>query len=138
MRLRRIPLLLAALVLAIATPAAAQTSLLAQDPATASPSAASRRSVLSDEPRPEPRLIRSRHFSFLSDVSDREAKLILDKLETMVGLLERYFGRRQRGVIEGFIVHDLAVWPEGVLTEPLGIETIKERCGAKRELVNSL
>jgi hypothetical protein len=85
--------------------------------------------VLSDEPRPEPRLIRSRHFSFLSDVSDREAKLILDKLETMVGLLERYFGRRQRGVIEGFIVHDLAVWPEGVLTEPLGIEKIKEPAG---------
>ncbi len=123
MRLLPIPLLLAALVLAIATPAAAQ------EPATARPPAASRHPILSDEPKAEPRPIRSRHFSFLSDVSDREAKLILDKLETMVGLLERYFGRRQRGVIEGFIVHDLAVWPEGVLTEPLGIEKIKEPAG---------
>lgn len=129
MRLLPILLLIAALVLAIATPAAAQTSLRAQDPATASPSAASRRRVLSDEPKAAPRPIRSRHFSFLSDVSDAEAKIILDKLETMVGLLERYFGRRQRGVIEGFIVHDLAVWPEGVLTEPLGIEKIKEPAG---------
>jgi hypothetical protein len=121
MRLPRIPLLLAAL--AIATPAAAQ------EPAQARPPAASRHPILSDEPRREPRPIRSRHFSFLSDVSDREAKRILDKLETMVGLLDRYFGRRQRGVIEGFIVHDLAVWPEGVLTEPLGIEKIKEPAG---------
>lgn len=123
MRLPRIPLLLAALALAIPTPAAAQ------QPATTKPPAASRHPILSDEPRQEPRLIRSRHFSFLSDVSDREAKVILDKLETMVGLLERYFGRRPRGVIEGFIVHDLAVWPEGVLTEPLGIEKIKEPAG---------
>ena len=123
MPLPRIPLLLAAFALVIATPAAAQ------EPAQARPPVASRRSVLSDEPRPEPRLIRSRHFSFLSDVSDREAKRILDKLETMVGLLERYFGRRQRGVIEGFIVHDLAVWPEGMLTEPLGIAKIKEPAG---------
>ena len=129
MRLLPILLLIAALVMAIATPAGAQTSLRAQDPATASPSAASRQSVLSDEPKATPRPIRSRHFSFLSDVSDRDAKLILDKLETMVGLLERFFGCRQRGVIEGFIVHDLAVWPEGVLTEPLGIEKIKEPAG---------
>ena len=123
MRLPRILLPLAALVLAIPTPAAAQ------QPAKAKPPAASRHPILSDEPRQEPRLIRSHHFSFLSDVSDREAKRILDKLETMVGLLERFFGRRQRGVIEGFIVHDLAVWPEGVLTEPLGIEKIKEPAG---------
>jgi len=129
MRLLRIPLLLAALLSAIPAPAAAQTSLRAQEPATASPTAASRPSVLSDEPKAAPRPIRSRHFSFLTDVSDREARLILDKLETMVGLLERYFGRRQRGVIEGYIVHDLAAWPEGVLTEPLGIEKIKEPAG---------
>lgn len=123
MRLLPIALVLAAFAWVIATPAAAQ------EPATAKPPAPSRHLILSDEPRPEPRPIRSRHFSFLSDVSDREAKLILDKLETMVGLLERYFGRRQRGVIEGFIVHDLAVWPEGVFTEPLGIEKIKEPAG---------
>ena len=123
MRLLPVHLLLAAFALAIATPAAAQ------EPAQARPPAASRHPILSDEPRQEPRPIRSRHFFFLTDVSDRQAKIILDKLETMVGLLERYFGRRQRGVIEGYIVHDLAAWPEGVLTEPLGIEKIKEPAG---------
>ena len=122
MRLPRITILLASLVLVIPTPAAAQES------APAKKTTASHR-FLSDEPKAAPRPIRSRHFAFLSDVSDREAKTILDKLETMVGLLERYFGRRQPGVIEGFIVHDLAVWPEGVLTEPLGIEKIKEPAG---------
>jgi len=124
MRLPRVILHVAALVLALAAPA------LAQPPAEATGrGAASRHRSLSDEPKPEPRPISSRHFSFLSDVSDREARLILDKLETMVGLLERFFGRRQQGIIEGFIVHDLAVWPEGVLGEPLGIEKIKEPAG---------
>lgn len=43
---------------------------------------------LSDEPQ-RPRLIRSHHFAFMTDVSDRQAQLILDKLETMVMLLSR-------------------------------------------------
>lgn len=80
-------------------------------------------------PRSEPRPIRSRHFSFLTDVSDRDAKEILDRLERMTALLERYFGRRLPGVIEGFIVHDLAVWPEGTLVEPLGVAKIREPAG---------
>ena len=84
---------------------------------------------LSDEPKREPRLIRSPHFAFLSDVSDREARIILDKLERMAGLLERYFGRAPRGVVEGFIVRDLAVWPAGTLTEPEGVAKIRERAG---------
>lgn len=82
-----------------------------------------------DEPHPRPRQVRSRHFSFLTDVPDREATRILDTLERMTGLLERYFGRRQPGIIEGFVVHDLSVWPEGVLTEPLGVEKIREPAG---------
>lgn len=85
--------------------------------------------VRPDEARSEPRAIRSRHFSFSSDISDREAREILDSLERMTGLLERFFGRRQPGVIEGFIVHDLSVWPEGVLVEPLGVAKIREPAG---------
>lgn len=90
---------------------------------------ASKHRSLSDEPKREPRLIRSPHFAFLSDVSDREARIILDKLERMAGLLERYFGRGPRGVVEGFIVRDLAVWPNGTLTEPEGVAKIRERAG---------
>ncbi|MFM8633429.1 MAG: hypothetical protein ACKOEX_01225 [Planctomycetia bacterium] len=90
---------------------------------------ASKYRALSDEPKREPRLIRSPHFAFLSDVSDREARIILDKVERMAGLLERYFGRGPRGVVEGFIVRDLAVWPAGTLTEPEGVAKIRERSG---------
>ncbi|MFN9368520.1 MAG: hypothetical protein ACK6CT_07095 [Planctomycetia bacterium] len=84
---------------------------------------------LADEPKREPRLIRSPHFAFLSDVSDREAKIILDKLERMAGLLERYFARKPAGVVEGFVVHDLSAFPPGAIAEPAGIAKIRERAG---------
>jgi len=109
--------------------------LVAENPASARVAARGddllrrRHQALSAEPRAEPRLVRSRHFAFLTDVSDREAAVILDTLETMVGLLEKYFGRRQQGIVEGFIVHDLAVWPEGVLVEPEGVAKIREPAG---------
>jgi hypothetical protein len=85
--------------------------------------------ALSDEPKREPRPIRSAHFAFLSDVSDREARIVLDKLERMAGLLERYFGRSPRGVVEGFVVRDLSVWPPGTLAEAEGIAKIREQAG---------
>ena len=85
--------------------------------------------ALSDEPKSEPRLIRSPHFAFLTDVSDREARIMLDKLERMAGLLERYFGRRPGGVVEGFVVHDLNVFPAGTLSEPAGVAKIREGAG---------
>ncbi|MFM8952407.1 MAG: hypothetical protein ACKOOF_05000 [Planctomycetaceae bacterium] len=80
---------------------------------------------LSAEPPKEPRLVRSRHFAFLTDVSDREWAVIRDKLERMVANLERYFGRKGTGVVEGFIVRDLAAWPDGSLEEPMGVEKIR-------------
>ena len=85
--------------------------------------------ALSDEPKKEPRLVRSAHFAFLTDVSDREAKIILDKLERMAGQLERYFGRGPAGPIEGFIVRDLAAFPPGTLTEAAGVAKIREGAG---------
>lgn len=90
---------------------------------------ASKYRSLSDEPKREPRLIRSPHFAFLSDVSDRDARIILDKLERMAGLLERYFGRGPRGVVEGFVVRDLSVWPAGTLPEHDGVAKIREQAG---------
>ncbi len=84
---------------------------------------------LSDEPKTEPRLVRSAHFAFLTDVSDREARIILDKLERMAGLLEKYFGRGPAGPIEGFIVRDLAAFPPGTLAEAAGVAKIREGAG---------
>ncbi|MCP3695756.1 MAG: hypothetical protein GY917_26395 [Planctomycetaceae bacterium] len=83
---------------------------------------------LSDAPQ-SPRLIRSAHFRFMTDVSDRQGQIILDKLETMVRLLTKYFGRAPTGFVDGYIVHDLSKWPEGLLKEPAGIAKIRARAG---------
>lgn len=83
---------------------------------------------LSDEPL-KPRLIRSPHYAFMSDISERQAQIILDKLETMTMLLSKYFGQSPTGIVEGFIVRDLSAWPDGLLTEPAGIAKIQNRAG---------
>jgi hypothetical protein len=83
---------------------------------------------LSDDPI-APRPIRSQHFLFMSDISERQAAILLDKLETMVTLLSAYFGSAPRGMVEGFIVRDLNAWPAGSLKEPEGISKIQERAG---------
>ena len=85
-------------------------------------------SHLSDAKR-KPRVVRSLHFTFMTDISDRESQILLDKLETMATLLARYFGRGPKNPVEGFIVSDLSVWPEGLLTEPAGIAKIREGAG---------
>ena len=85
--------------------------------------------ALSDVPPTEPRLIRSPHFRFLSDLSDREARIVLDKLETMFGLLTKYFGRGPTAPVEGYIVRDLSRWPDGVLVEAEGVRKIQNNEG---------
>ena len=83
---------------------------------------------LSDEPQ-KPRLIRSQHYAFMTDVSERQARIILDKLETMSLILSKYFGQIPSGIVEGFIVSDLTVWPDGLLKEPAGIAKIQNGAG---------
>ena len=80
---------------------------------------------LSAEPKTVPREVRSKHFAFLTDISDRDWAIVEFKLERMVGLLEAYFGRKAQGLVEGFIVRDLAVFPAGTLAEPMGVEKIR-------------
>ena len=84
---------------------------------------------LSAVPPDGPRLVRSPHFAFMTDISDREWGVLRDKLERMVGLLERFFGRKSTGVVEGFIVRDLGGWPPGLLKDPMGIDKIRRREG---------
>jgi len=64
---------------------------------------------LSDQPSP-PRDVRSSHFVLHTDLSDRQAKILLDRLETMYGLLARYFGSRPMRPIECYVVRDLSQW----------------------------
>lgn len=83
---------------------------------------------LSDVPK-APREIKSRRFLFKTDISDRQAQILLDKLEIMSTLLSAYFGRQPRGMAQGFIVADLSRWPPGSLSEPQGIAKIREGAG---------
>jgi len=80
---------------------------------------------LSDEPKATAREVRSAHFAFLTDVSDKEWAIIEHKLERMVGRLEAYFGRRQQGLVQGFVARDLNAFPPGALADPGGVEKIR-------------
>ena len=79
---------------------------------------------LSAEPPARPRLVRSAHFAFMTDVSDREWAVISFKLERMVAALEKFLGRRMTGVVEGFVVRELGKFPDGMIDDPFGIEKI--------------
>ena len=97
-------------------------------PLSAADQLAAKYAHLSDEPR-QPREIKSRRFIFKTDISDRQAQILLDKLETMSTLLSAYFGRQPRGVTQGFIVRDISQWPPGSLVQPQGVAKIRERAG---------
>jgi len=82
---------------------------------------------LSDEPR-GPRDVRSAHFLLHTDVSDRDARMLLDKLETMIGLVSQYYGRLPNGLIECYVVRDLNSWPPGTFS-PEAVAKINEPAG---------
>ncbi len=93
-------------------------------------------SHLSDEPV-LPRKERSEHFILYTDISDRNAKVLLSKLETMFGLISRYFGKKPYEPIECFVVSNLDRWngsPEiplraaGKIAEGAGV-TLSVRIG---------
>ena len=72
-----------------------------------------------------PQLVRSAHFAFLTDLTDREWVELRDRLERMTANLERFLGRRITGVVECFAVKDLAVFPVEQIDDPMGIEKIR-------------
>lgn len=109
--------------LVVRNPAAGATSPKGDD------ALAAKYQKLSNEPRKAPRDVRSAHFAFLTDLSDREAAIVLDKLERMAGMLQSYFRRPATGVVEGFVVHDLAAWQGHRFEEEMGLEKIRSREG---------
>lgn len=82
---------------------------------------------LSDQPG-KPRDLRSRYFLLHTDLSDRSAKRLLDKLEFMLGMMSRYYGKRPSGIIECFVVRDLSQWKD-VPLEPAGVAKIRAGAG---------
>ncbi|MBW3599911.1 MAG: basic secretory family protein [Planctomycetes bacterium] len=69
---------------------------------------------LSDEPQ-NVREIRRGVFLLRTDISDRQAQILLDKLERMFLLVSRYYGHPPKGMYECYVVNDLSRWPQGSL-----------------------
>jgi len=66
-------------------------------------------SAASDEPG-VPREFQSSHFKLYTDVSDRQAKVMLGKLERMYEMVTTYYGRYPKGKIECYLVSDLSAF----------------------------
>ncbi|MHB1036042.1 MAG: hypothetical protein ACYC35_16835 [Pirellulales bacterium] len=71
---------------------------------------------------------RSAHFLIHTDLPPDDAKKLLDELETMLGLISNYWGSPSSGILECYLVGDLANWPEGSL-DPAGRAKIAAGAG---------
>lgn len=84
--------------------------------------------VAAEEPTAVPAQFRSQHFLLYTDLAEAESQDLLNRLETMLTLISTYWGRPCDGVIECFIVKDLARWPDGAIPET-GLAHIQRGAG---------
>lgn len=75
-----------------------------------------------------PRDYRSANFLVHTDLPADEANELLKRLETMLALISKYWGKPNKQTIEMFVVRDLEVWPPDSL-EPNGRESIAAQAG---------
>jgi hypothetical protein len=73
-------------------------------------------------------IYRSRHFTLHTDVPPDRARTLLDRLESILRMIARYWGRPLRDSIECYVVDDLANWKRGALPHPLA-RVLIERVG---------
>lgn len=66
---------------------------------------------------------KSRNFVVHTDLSKEEGKKLLERLETMLALVSKYFGRPNRKPIECYVVKDADKWPAGTI-DPEGLASI--------------
>lgn len=92
-------------------------------------------SSLSNEPR-NPRQERSKHFVLFTDISDRNAAVLLDKLETMYELIGRYYAKRPNNVIECWVVKDLRKFQQQL--PGFGAQKIAEGAGVTASSSNGI
>jgi hypothetical protein len=84
-------------------------------------------SDLSDQPG-KPREERSDNFILYTDISERQAAILLAKLETMHQLVGKYFGKRPRMPIECYVISNMRQWPTKKF-EPMAVAKILEPAG---------
>ena len=92
-------------------------------------------SHLSDEPG-NPRMLKSAHFILNTDISDRQAQVLLAKLENMYGLISKYYGRNcSPKKIVCYVVKDMKKWANAGFPKR-GIVKILEGAGVTISLTN--
>lgn len=83
-----------------------------------------------------PPIYRTKNFAVQTDIASEEARDLLERLETMLLLIGKYWGRQNRHTIEMFVVRDLEKWPDGILNNK-GLQSIRSgggvTLGARRE-----
>lgn len=68
--------------------------------------------------------VRSRHFFIHTDLSPDEADEYVERLETMLGQISKYWDRPSRDVIECFIVQNLDEFPVSTIA-PAGVRGVR-------------
>ncbi|MBC7816325.1 MAG: hypothetical protein IAG10_05475 [Planctomycetaceae bacterium] len=102
---------------------------LAPPDSVSAQSAAKLKTKKSNAPQPAgPRDYRSANFLVHTDLPEDEANDLLKRLENMLTLISKYWGRPNKQTIEMFVVRDLEVWPPNSL-EPAGRESIEQQAG---------
>lgn len=75
-----------------------------------------------------PQTYRSRNFIVHSDIDREQAEDLLKRLERMLDIISKYWGRPNRKPIECCVVKDLGEWPAGRIP-PMAIQKLKKRTG---------
>lgn len=79
----------------------------------------------------------SKNFVLNTDLQPDEAKELLVRLETMLGLISGYWKRPNTQTIQMFVVKDMSKWPPGSL-DPEGVDSIREGGGITLGVVQTL
>ncbi len=90
--------------------------------------------------------VRSRHFLIHTDLTTDEAGVFIERLEAMLGPMSRYWGHPLHGVIECYIISNLAEYPVATIAEAGthgvrtfgGITLMQVNTEAKRPLAKSV
>ncbi|WP_206028523.1 tetratricopeptide repeat protein [Thalassoroseus pseudoceratinae] len=76
-------------------------------------------------------MYQSRNFRMYTDLAAADARDLLSRLETMLGLISAYWGQPNKQVIEMYVAEDITRWPAQVLAQmdPDGIQQIRSGAG---------
>lgn len=94
------------------------------------------RSATAAAPASQVATYKSRNFTVHTDLSAADAQQLLRNLETMLGIISRYWACPNRKMIECYVVEDLANWPAGAIPET-GLESIRGGGGITLSQVRS-